>query len=104
MDVPELLMAMDILVFPSIFEGMPNVVIEAQATGLPCLISSTITKEVVLNDNVKQLDITQEKVWIEALQHIPLKQLREQYCDQVAEAGYDINKICKQFVKIVFGD
>ena len=44
-DVPDLLSAMDVMVFPSLYEGMPNTVIEAQATGLPCLISDSITKE-----------------------------------------------------------
>ena len=44
-DIPALLSAMDVFVFPSFYEGMPNTVIEAQATGLPCLIADTITKE-----------------------------------------------------------
>ena len=44
-DIPQLLMAMDIFVFPSLYEGMPNTVIEAQATGLKCIISDTITRE-----------------------------------------------------------
>ena len=44
-DVPALLSAMDVFVFPSLYEGMPNTVIEAQATGLPCLIADTITRE-----------------------------------------------------------
>lgn len=103
-DVPELLMAIDVLAFPSLFEGMPNVVIEAQATGLPCLISSTITKEAVLNDNVKQLDIEQESIWVETLQHISTSRNRELCCKLVEDAGYDINKVCAKFVKIAFGE
>lgn len=103
-DVPELLMAMDVLAFPSLFEGMPNVVIEAQTTGLPCLISSTITKEAVLNDNVKQLDIKQESIWVETLRHISTCFNREKYCKLVEDAGYDINKVCAEFIKIVFGE
>lgn len=38
--------ALDVFVFPSLFEGIPNACIEAQAAGLKCLISSTITKDV----------------------------------------------------------
>ena len=41
-DVSELMMAMDIFLMPSLFEGMPVVVIEAQATGLPCVISDKV--------------------------------------------------------------
>ena len=44
-NINEYYMAMDILVFPSFFEGMPNVVIEAQASDLPCILSDAITKE-----------------------------------------------------------
>lgn len=45
-DVPELLMAMNIFVFPSLYEGLPVVCIEAQASGLECLLSKNITEEV----------------------------------------------------------
>lgn len=51
-DIPELLMAADALLFPSLYEGMPNVVIEAQAAGLPSFISSTITPSVKITDAV----------------------------------------------------
>lgn len=40
-DIPAILSAMDVFVFPSLYEGMPNTVIEAQATGLSCVISDT---------------------------------------------------------------
>lgn len=45
-DVPNLLMAMDIFVLPSLYEGLPVVCVEAQATGLRCVLSDNITKEV----------------------------------------------------------
>ena len=45
-DVADLLRgAMDVLLFPSLFEGLPVTVLEAQAAGLPCLISDVITRE-----------------------------------------------------------
>ena len=44
----EYLMAMDVLVFPSLFEGFPITVIEAEATGLPVVMSDVITHEVDL--------------------------------------------------------
>ena len=45
-DVPELLMAMDVFVLPSLYEGLPVVCVEAQAAGLRCMLSDNITKEV----------------------------------------------------------
>jgi glycosyltransferase involved in cell wall biosynthesis len=44
-DVPRLLQAIDIFVFPSLYEGLPRVLLEAQASGLPCVASDRITPE-----------------------------------------------------------
>lgn len=49
-NVNEYMMAMDIMIFPSLFEGFPITVLEAQATGLPIVLSDTITSEVFLTD------------------------------------------------------
>ena len=45
-DIPNLLMAMDVFVLPSLYEGLPVVCVEAQTTGLRCILSDMITKEV----------------------------------------------------------
>lgn len=55
--------AFDVFVFPSLYEGMPGTVIEAQASGLPCVIADTITSEAVLTDLVCQLPLDQEERW-----------------------------------------
>lgn len=44
-DIPRLFQAMDAFLFPSLYEGLPRVLMEAQAAGLPCVVSSTITPE-----------------------------------------------------------
>jgi len=44
-DVPAMLQAMDVFLFPSLWEGLPLTVLEAQAAGLPCVISDVISDE-----------------------------------------------------------
>lgn len=53
------LMAIDALLFPSLFEGLPVTIIEAQATGLPCIISDTITPEVQITPLITKLPLSQ---------------------------------------------
>lgn len=51
-DVADLMQAMDVFVFPSLYEGLGIVLIEAQAAGLPCVVSDTIPREAYLTDLV----------------------------------------------------
>lgn len=55
---------MDFFCFPSLYEGVPGTVIEAQAAGLPCLISDRITKEVCITEAVESLPLEVER-WTE---------------------------------------
>lgn len=65
-DVNELLQAMDIFVLPSIYEGLPVVGVEAQASGLSCLFSKTITKEVNIC-NAQYIDLKNQDKWIQEI-------------------------------------
>lgn len=101
-DVPQLLMSMDVLVFPSLYEGMPNVVIEAQATGLPCLVSDSITSECKLTNIVKFLSLQDSATrWAEeAIKYADITD-RESYGQKVKDCGYDINEITDSFIEIM---
>jgi len=102
-DVPELLMAMDVFIFPSYFEGMPNTVIEAQATGLQCVISDRITKEVQITECVcfKALESSAEEWATAALENVWAGD-RKNMADCLIKQGYDIETLVKEFEKMVF--
>lgn len=51
-DVAELMQAMDVFVFPSLYEGLPVTMVEAQASGLPCIISDKVPPECILTDDL----------------------------------------------------
>lgn len=106
-DVPALLSAMDVFVFPSLYEGMPNTVIEAQATGLPCVIADTITREAGITDLVHYESLKAgPKEWSEKVLAYCNRQNqnRELYSEQVKAVGYDINDCMKKFIEIIFGE
>jgi glycosyltransferase involved in cell wall biosynthesis len=74
-DVPRILTAFDVFLLPSLFEGLPIVLIEAQAAGVPCLVSRVITEEArIVEDSyaVLALDDPAPK-WADACERLAAK-------------------------------
>lgn len=94
-DVQELYQGMDLFFFPSLFEGLPVVLVEAQATGLPCLISDTIPAEAVFTEHVIQKSLDDvPSAWADAaVGLLHLTPFREDSCCAVQDAGYDISDL-----------
>lgn len=100
-DIPQLLSAMDVFVFPSLHEGMPNTVIEAQATGLPCVIADTITPEADITGLVTYLPLNEEKEhWANTALSVVTKERRDTSADFAAK-GYDIKVVAKELIGLL---
>ena len=101
-DVPDLLSAMDVMAFPSLYEGMPNTVIEAQATGLPCLISDSITREANITGLVKYESLSASALkWAEDVQSMVGKKRKDTRCSFISN-GYDIQSLVEHFITIAY--
>lgn len=97
--------AMDYFVYPSRYEGMPGTIVEAQASGLPCLMSDTICREVIATELVETMSIEKEpKVWAEELQRrmdalVSKQENREKYAAKMAAAGFDVQAQAERMMR-----
>lgn len=93
-NVESLLQAMDVFVFPSLYEGMPLSVVEAQASGLPCITSTNVTDLVCIGKDVVRLDLEKgPRFWagyiLEQTYSDRQKRCSENY-KLITEKGYNI--------------
>jgi glycosyltransferase involved in cell wall biosynthesis len=97
-DIPELLQAIDVFLLPSLYEGLPVSVIEAQGAGLPCIISDTISKEADITNLIEyfSLDNTIEE-WADKILIYANGFKRRNTYDEIKSAKYDINDTVKWF-------
>lgn len=95
-NISELLQAMDVFVMPSHYEGLPVTIIEAQTSGLPCVLSANITKEVEIVNNIQWCDISEKpSTWAKKILNVNTE-IREDRSDHVIRAGYDILNISQK--------
>lgn len=106
-DISEFYQAMDIFVLPSLYEGLGIAAIEAQCSGLPCVLSDRVPKEVRIHSNVKflSLDEPTERWACEIVQSS--KGERKDCSGDVAAAGYEIKEVAifltKMYLKYTDG-
>lgn len=95
-NVEEMLQAMDVMLLPSLHEGLPLVAIEWQIAGLPCILSDTVTRECSFTEQVRFMPLSVgHKEWAKAIMELVS---RDRAADAqtamklAAEKGYDIDK------------
>ena len=99
-DINELLNMMDVFLLPSLYEGLPVVCIEAQANGLPCIISDRITEEVILSDLCRRISLDSSiNLWVDIIVTLYKKQNYEKRYEGkkcIENACFNIKKEVKK--------
>lgn len=93
-DVNKIYSALDALIMPSLFEGLPLTAVEAQCSGLNCILSDKITREVGITDcsHFVALDAS-NKLWANSILNTVRISDRIEYCNSVKDKGYDYLKV-----------
>lgn len=102
-DVADLMQAMDVFVFPSLYEGLPVTMVEAQAAGLPCVISDNVPSECIITEGlVTKCSLNDsDDVWANYI----LKSINKQRRDtrnEIINAGFDIKESAKNLEKFYY--
>ena len=95
-DVPDYLQVMDLVLMPSLNEGLGIALVEAQANGLLCVASTGVPKEVDVTGNVEFLPL-EMNVWANSLADMIRQGVKRDVkaADKVCAAGYDIKAASK---------
>ncbi len=93
--------AMDVFFMPSLFEGLPQVAVEAQANGLPCVFSDNISKEVDLSENNVFVNLeNSNECWVSNL-NVKIDEMdRYKGYDILKNKGYDISDTIKKLEEV----
>ena len=92
-DINRYYISMDVFVLPSLYEGLPIVMVEAQVSGLPCIVSDVITSESNISGNVTFLPINDANVWGKVIfEKLNDKNTnRELMSEKLKDSDFDIN-------------
>lgn len=102
-DVEKYYSAMDILVMPSLYEGLPVTLVEAQANGLKCIVSDSIPRDCKISESLSFLSLSLgEKSWAKHICKIDIAR-NQQAQKQVTDSGFDIKNQTKLLEHIYLG-
>ena len=98
-NVPDYLSAMDVFAFPSRFEGMPLSIVEVQANGLPCVLSTGVPRDVYLTDLIHPLSLDCVDDWIDRICSLK-RDNPSRYAALLKEAGFDKESFISAIMKL----
>lgn len=100
-NVNEWLSAVDCVLMPSLFEGLPFVLVEAQAAGLHCVVSSAVSQEANITGLVEFVSLDEDKeTWAKKVLEA-CEQPRVDVSQKLIDAGYSILDTSKMVSGII---
>ena len=107
-DVERVIQAFDLFLLPSLFEGLPVTMVEAQAAGLPCVISDKVPKDCDITGNVKVVGLEEDvDIWADTVLEYVNNYERKDTSELIKKAGFDIKENAlwlEQFYKDALAD
>ena len=94
-NVEDWLQMMDVFILPSYFEGFPLVLVEAQVSGIKCLISQNVSSQIIITENVEMLELNISD-WKEKIATYKKGYSRASHAEIVKRKGYDIREQAKK--------
>ena len=100
-DTAQLYQAMDVFLFPSRFEGLPMALLEAQANGVPCVVSDAIVPEIQVNTNLYRLSLEDSpEVWARCVVEQAVQAGRVDQ-EKFLRSPYDVNRQARRLQELL---
>ena len=100
-NVNEWLSAVDCLLMPSLFEGLPFVLVEAQAAGLPCVVSSSVSEEANISGYLQYVSLDDPlDSWMESVIYAA-QSPRYNAEKKIIDAGYSIEDSVREVTELI---
>ena len=101
-DIAAIMSACDVFVFPSLWEGLGMVAVEAQCSGLNVIMSNTVPGEAIICDELVMIKSIHEgaSAWANAIATIEVKRDRKKYADMIRHSHFSIENSVSRLIHL----
>lgn len=101
-DIAYVIKKFNILLFPSLYEGLPVSLVEAQAAGIPVLMSDTVSKDVKLTSLVESFSLNKKSSeWSEVMNQVSQRELSSFEKEELFSSDYNVKNLSKYYTKLI---